>query len=336
MVDLHISATVSMSWRLMPSSSRSLQGIAIDYDKDPVSKRNRQYERQRQKDKQEEALLGTDAYQCSVCGETILWLEKGRSLQDMPVRGTDKSTVVNESSYLRRLNVCRGTPMPDRLRVNPQNKIAFGGSKDGFGMTKIQLGLGSLAICFCAGQDKAVQRPKGIERQFPLHCCNCDLPVAYRPVPLGTPTKFLYVLEDALTNSQKTPNMRLGAPVPKMGGVPSHMPSSVSTNGVESSNTATDAAATTTTESEVDGASADKQVSRTQTHDSLGVASTQLATDAQTITGKRSAPSASAPAAAVPLDSVTATASTTEVDPPTTVPRMGDETRARKMARTTE
>ena len=53
-----------------------------------------------------------------------------------------------------------------------------------------------------AGEPKLIKRPGGIERRFELVCPTCRLPVAYRPVPLEQPTRFLYVRPDAVCWSQ--------------------------------------------------------------------------------------------------------------------------------------
>jgi hypothetical protein len=48
------------------------------------------------------------------------------------------------------------------------------------------------------GPVKMIRREKGIERQFPLHCPSCDVPIGYRPTPLDEPSKLLYVYRGAL------------------------------------------------------------------------------------------------------------------------------------------
>jgi hypothetical protein len=53
-----------------------------------------------------------------------------------------------------------------------------------------------------------IKRDKGIERRYELCCRKCGLPVAYRPVPLAQPSKYLYVLADAVCWSK---NARLPA-----------------------------------------------------------------------------------------------------------------------------
>jgi hypothetical protein len=50
---------------------------------------------------------------------------------------------------------------------------------------------------------KLLRREKGMERQFMLCCRGCGLEVAYRPVPLETPTRYMYVLKDAVSWSQE-------------------------------------------------------------------------------------------------------------------------------------
>jgi hypothetical protein len=45
---------------------------------------------------------------------------------------------------------------------------------------------------------KLIKREKGIERQFPLHCPACDVPIGYRPVPLDQPSRFLYIYYGSL------------------------------------------------------------------------------------------------------------------------------------------
>ena len=79
-------------------------GLAIDFDKDPTSKRNKQYERQRA---EAEAAAQT-AYVCSVCGAMLFRIAHMRVLQDMPQRRTDKARCVEEKKLLRDLCACKG------------------------------------------------------------------------------------------------------------------------------------------------------------------------------------------------------------------------------------
>ena len=43
-----------------------------------------------------------------------------------------------------------------------------------------------------------IKREKGMEKQYRLNCTSCNVAVAYRPAPAGQPTKYLYVLPDAV------------------------------------------------------------------------------------------------------------------------------------------
>lgn len=131
------------------------KGLAIDYDKDHVSKRNRNYEIQR-RDAEREILEKTlTNYNCAACGAKALSIGQEKTLADLPVRGTDRSNVVQEDTLLYNLSVCRG-------------------------------------------ESVAIRRAKGIERQWRLLCTQCELPLAYRPVPLDQKTKYLYVMADAV------------------------------------------------------------------------------------------------------------------------------------------
>lgn len=132
-------------------------GLAIDYDKDAVSKRNREYEKQRRA----QAQGGDDAgqvYRCGCCRARFCSLEKGTELAKLPKRGTDGATVIEEDRVLRELWACK-------------------------------------APC------KLVRRAKGIERQWPLLCSGCDVPIAYRPVPLSQTTRAMFVLPGALVTA---------------------------------------------------------------------------------------------------------------------------------------
>ena len=48
------------------------------------------------------------------------------------------------------------------------------------------------------GPPRTIRREKGVERQFPVHCPSCDVPIGYRPAPLDAPSRFLYVHSGAL------------------------------------------------------------------------------------------------------------------------------------------
>lgn len=48
------------------------------------------------------------------------------------------------------------------------------------------------------GPPRIIRREKGVERQFPVHCPSCDVPIGYRPAPLDAPSRFLYVHSGAL------------------------------------------------------------------------------------------------------------------------------------------
>lgn len=83
-------------------------GLAIDFDKDPVSKRNREYEKQREKREYLELEKGLTSYFCSLCGTKCLSLAQHKKLEKLPKRGTDDSRVVDEALYLRGLRVIKG------------------------------------------------------------------------------------------------------------------------------------------------------------------------------------------------------------------------------------
>jgi hypothetical protein len=51
----------------------------------------------------------------------------------------------------------------------------------------------------CKGEVKLIKRTKGVEKQYRLNCTNCDIAIAYRPVPPELATKYLYVLQDAVS-----------------------------------------------------------------------------------------------------------------------------------------
>lgn len=133
----------------------------IDYDKDPESKKEKVVERQRVDEELRRQLATADPYFCALCSTCCLHLSKACSLEGVPRRGTDGSSVIDEATQLRRLSVVRGPP-------------------------------------------KAVRREKGVERQFPVHCPACDIPIGYRPAPLDEPTRFLYIYDGALKANKRT------------------------------------------------------------------------------------------------------------------------------------
>jgi hypothetical protein len=158
----------------------SSRGIAIDYgtiplsphnpgfliypaflpDKDPTSKRNKQYERQ-SKDAQKQARESSlTKVRCVICGTRCLKLANNSAIKDLPKRKTDGSFVIDEAKQLRDLRVCKG-------------------------------------------ESKMIKRPKGKEKQYRLNCTACDVCLGYRPVPLDTPTKYLYVLSGAVSDADK-------------------------------------------------------------------------------------------------------------------------------------
>lgn len=54
------------------------------------------------------------------------------------------------------------------------------------------------------GPPRAVRREKGVERQFPVHCPACDVPIGYRPAPLDEPARFLYIYDGALKADKRS------------------------------------------------------------------------------------------------------------------------------------
>jgi hypothetical protein len=75
----------------------------------------------------------------------------------------------------------------------------------------------------CKGETKILKRTKGIEKQYRLSCTNCDIAIAYRPVPPSVPTKYLYVLKGSVSptkggskrqRSEEQPEKLGAAPLP--------------------------------------------------------------------------------------------------------------------------
>jgi hypothetical protein len=135
------------------------KGIAIDYDKDPKSKRNRNYEAQRKKEVKADLSRFQTKYSCALCGTRCLTLGKGPStkntlLQKLPKRSTG-DTVVDEAKYISDVRVTKGST-------------------------------------------KLIKRAKGTEKQFRLACTQCGVDLCYRPKPLEEENKYMYVIPDAL------------------------------------------------------------------------------------------------------------------------------------------
>eukprot|EP00823_Brevimastigomonas_motovehiculus_P002895 TRINITY_DN1719_c0_g2_i1.p1 TRINITY_DN1719_c0_g2~~TRINITY_DN1719_c0_g2_i1.p1 ORF type:complete len:339 (-),score=80.03 TRINITY_DN1719_c0_g2_i1:146-1105(-) len=55
-----------------------------------------------------------------------------------------------------------------------------------------------------AGPQKLIKRTNGVEKQFRLCCQQCGLVLAYRSAPLDKPSKYFYILPDALTNDPRS------------------------------------------------------------------------------------------------------------------------------------
>ena len=56
-----------------------------------------------------------------------------------------------------------------------------------------------VALDMAKGDALAIKREKGVERQYRLHCVQCDMPLAYRSVPFGKQGKFLYLMQNAVS-----------------------------------------------------------------------------------------------------------------------------------------
>ena len=140
----------------LPSCGGGSKGIAIDFDKDDVAKRNKNYERQKQEREREEALAAKRASQrpifCSACGTVVFSVHLAcKALAAVKRRGTDNAWALNEAKLLRDFRLCRG-------------------------------------------ETKLIRREKGVERQHRFNCANCEIFVAYRPKPRSEPSKFLYIV----------------------------------------------------------------------------------------------------------------------------------------------
>jgi hypothetical protein len=135
------------------------KGIAIDYDKDPKSKRNRNYENQRKVEIKADLSRFQTKYSCAICGTRCLTLGKGPDtsntvLEKLPKRSTG-DTVVDEAKFIADVRVSRGPA-------------------------------------------KIVKRPKGNEKQYRLNCTQCGICICYRPKPMEQENKYMYILPDAL------------------------------------------------------------------------------------------------------------------------------------------
>lgn len=61
------------------------------------------------------------------------------------------------------------------------------------------VGSAQLMALDCAkGAAKKIKREKGIEKQYYLNCVQCDVTLAYRSTPFGTPGKYVYLIAKAL------------------------------------------------------------------------------------------------------------------------------------------
>ena len=81
-----------------PTSKR--RGLAIDYDKDDRSKRSRAYEQQRDHEQRVARERFLTPYACAVCDTRAFKVGRGRKLSDLPKRGTDGATAVEEGRGL--------------------------------------------------------------------------------------------------------------------------------------------------------------------------------------------------------------------------------------------
>eukprot|EP00277_Geminigera_cryophila_P023035 CAMPEP_0179481340 /NCGR_PEP_ID=MMETSP0799-20121207/59097_1 /TAXON_ID=46947 /ORGANISM="Geminigera cryophila, Strain CCMP2564" /LENGTH=80 /DNA_ID=CAMNT_0021293907 /DNA_START=51 /DNA_END=289 /DNA_ORIENTATION=+ len=52
------------------------------------------------------------------------------------------------------------------------------------------------------GEIKHIRREKGVEQQCRLMCETCGCLLAYRPKPVGEPSKYLYVLPDVTQTTE--------------------------------------------------------------------------------------------------------------------------------------
>lgn len=93
-------------------------GIAIDFDKDPTSKRNKQYELQRTTVEARDRA----PYFCLACGAKCFALAHNKQLASLPKRRTDGSSVVDEKRYLRDMCVCEGAPARPCMRAHVRRR----------------------------------------------------------------------------------------------------------------------------------------------------------------------------------------------------------------------
>ena len=126
-------------------------GMTIDYDKDDGKASKRKREADDQLARRQHAAQSGD-YFCCRCGTKAL-RTSGRLLSELPSRGTDGATVVDESTQL------------ERLSLEP----------------------------ITGSQPLLVKRAKGTEKQFRLGCRSCATPIAYRSTAAAAPGKYLYV-----------------------------------------------------------------------------------------------------------------------------------------------
>ena len=164
---------------------REAEGLVIDYDKDSVDKRNRNYEQQR-RELERKAL--TKVF-CTVCGSLCARLAQYKRLAGLPARRTDGALCVPDAS-LAELCVLRGKVVLVARRAEGEGEGAGAGSKR--------------------------------ERQYRVRCTGCEATVGYRCVPwdeIGAVA--LYVLPGALSDDLdevKAGMRKLVEPAPAVAG----------------------------------------------------------------------------------------------------------------------
>lgn len=141
-------------------------GLVIDYDKDTGKADAKGGEQKRSLAKMQSANRSA-AYYCCACG-TLAFRTKNALLSELPARGTDGATVVDEATQLSEMPL-----LPPPAGAPPVS----------------------------------VRRAKGVEKQLRLSCRSCDAQPAYRSAraaSAGTPS-YLYVHSERVSLSSDLP-----------------------------------------------------------------------------------------------------------------------------------
>ena len=135
------------------------EGLVIDYDKDTGKASTRRAQQEAQVETQMAAARSAD-YFCTSCGTKAL-RTRGALLSELPCRGTDGASVVDEEGQLGELLLL---PPPE------------------------------------GAPPRRVRRPNGVEKQLVLACRSCGAMVAYRSAlaKSGGP-RYLYVPQGTLS-----------------------------------------------------------------------------------------------------------------------------------------